>query len=534
MRRTLAAWCVAFGGLAPGWLAPAGAAGPAGFSDSLVASVATPTAIDFTPDGRALVASKGGTLHVIQNDSLVGTPAITFPAASICTESERGLLGVAVHPSFGSNQLIYLFYTFKTGGTPPCVNRVSRFTLPPSNVINPASEVILIDNMPSPNGNHNAGDVQFGKDGFLYVSIGEGGVSSAARNENVLTGKILRVTDTGGIPASNPFQGAGTAVCAVTGSTTPGNKCQETFAWGFRNPFRIAFDPNDPGTRFFINDVGQSRWEEIDLAQSGADYGWNICEGSHDVNLDTPCSAPPPGMVSPVFEYRHDLTVPGTTSTANCNSITAGAFVPNGVWAGFDNTYLFADFVCGWIFRLPSSGAAPAADFATSLGNFTLSHLRFGPNGFGGPALWYATLGGGGQVRRITGPSPPGPAEDFHTLDPCRLVDTRQAPGPLGGPPLAGGETRTFALVGLCGVPSGATALAVNLTVIGPTGAGFLTGFAAGTGQPTTSTINFSAGQTRANNAVFPLSPNGTLAVFAGLAGGATVHMALDVTGYFQ
>jgi glucose/arabinose dehydrogenase len=101
-----------------------------------------------------------------------------------------------------------------------------------------------------------------------------------------MLGKILRITRDGAIPASNPFQGANSGRCNVTGITTVGNWCQETFASGLRNPFRISFDPNAAATRFFINDVGQNTWEEIDEGLAGADYGWNVREG-HQANGST-------------------------------------------------------------------------------------------------------------------------------------------------------------------------------------------------------------------------------------------------------
>ena len=178
----------------------------------------------------------------------------------------------------------------------------------------------------------------------------------------MLIGKILRITTDGNIPATNPFQGPGTSRCNVTGSTTPGNVCQETFAWGLRNPFRIAFDPNSSGNRFYINDVGQGTWEEIDAAQAGADYGWNVREGFCATGSTTDCGPPPAGMTNPIFAYPH---------VNGCDAITAGAFVPDGVWPGaYDGSYLFADYLCGKIFRLvPAAGGAfTATDFATDLG----------------------------------------------------------------------------------------------------------------------------------------------------------------------
>ena len=402
------------------------AALPPNFFDELVTTVGSPTGLAFTPDGRMLITRQTGSLRVFDG-TLLPTPAITFSSSAICTNYERGLLGVAVDPAFASNNFIYLFYTHRidasacSGSTTP-KNRVSRFVLPASNVIDPASEVVLIDNMPSTNGNHNAGDVQFGPDGLLYVSVGDGGCdygsgggcggsNDAARDQHTLIGKILRVTRDGGIPPGNPFQGAGTARCNVTGGTTPGNRCQETFGWGLRNPFRFAFDPNAAGVRFFINDVGQGEREEIDLGQAGADYGWNCRQGSTTLNTSGPCNPTPPNMVDPVYEYEHDTQIPGTTSPASCNAITGGAFVPNGLWPGYDGAYLFSDYTCGWIVRL--SGAAPpfaASDFATNLGDDSAVALLFGPRG-GSQALYYTTYSGGGQIRRIyydqTGNSPP-------------------------------------------------------------------------------------------------------------------------------
>src|SRR4030095_8902969 len=188
------------------------------------------------------------------------------------------------------------YYTFKKFNVCPTgqptnpnnpVNRVARFILNDDNTLDVESETILIDNIRSSNGNHNGGDLQFGKDGFLYISVGDGGAdyagdsgaggaNDAARDMHVLLGKILRITRDGFIPPTNPFQGANSARCNTAGMTMAGNWCQETFAWGLRNPFRLAFDPNAAGTRFFIHDLGQGAWEEIDEAVPGADYGWGI------------------------------------------------------------------------------------------------------------------------------------------------------------------------------------------------------------------------------------------------------------------
>ena len=393
---------------------------PPDFEDALVAAVGGPTALAFTPDGRMLITTQGGQVRVYQNGALLAAPALNL-SARLCTNSERGLLGVAVDPQFAVNRFVYFYYTFNKFGVCPTgqptntsnpVNRVARFILADDNTISLASETILIDNIHSPNGNHNGGDLHFGKDGFLYISVGDGGAdyagnsgsagaNDAARDRHVLLGKILRITRDGAIPADNPFTGAGTGRCNTTGITTAGNWCQEIFATGLRNPFRLAFDPNAVNTRFFINDVGQNVWEEIDEGFAGADYGWNVREG-HCVNGSTTnCGAPPAGMTNPIFDYQH---------TGNCaasgifgNSITGGAFVPNGVWgSAYDNSYLFGEYVCGKIFRLApnGSGGYAASEFATGLGGSSAVAMIFGPFE-NTQALYYTTYANGGQVRRI-------------------------------------------------------------------------------------------------------------------------------------
>ncbi|HVT15107.1 MAG TPA: glycoside hydrolase family 44 protein [Thermoanaerobaculia bacterium] len=125
------------------------------------------------------------------------------------------------------------------------------------------------------------------------------------------------------------------------------------------------------------------------------------------------------------------------------------------------------------------------------------------------------------------------PAANFYTVAPCRVLDTRWAGGAYGGPPLAAGAQRAWSLAGQCGVPATALAVSVNLTVTSPTGGGFLRAFAGDATAPNTSVIDFSAGQTRANNAVLPLSLDGTGSLAIQAQGGGTVHVILDVNGYF-
>jgi glucose/arabinose dehydrogenase len=380
---------------------------PANFADALVTSVSSPTALAFTPDGRLLITQQTGQLRVFAGGVLLSAAAVDL-GASICDNSERGLLGVAVDPAFATNHYIYLYYTHNpfAGQQGECptgqptnakipFNRVSRFTLGDNNLA--TGEQVLIDNIPSPNGNHNGGDLHFGQDGYLYISVGDGGSdyagdsggagdNDAARDQFILLGKILRIASDGGIPPDNPFVDANSGRCNTAGRTTA-QRCQETFAWGLRNPFRFAFRPVT--SQFYINDVGQNAWEEIDAAQKGADYGWNCREGAHTNRTTGKCSPAPANMVEPIYEYGH-----GT-----CNSITGGAFVPAGVWpAPYDGAYVFADYVCNKIFRLvPNGSGFTASDFATNAGGPVA--MTFGPYN-GTQALYYAAIGSG-QIRRV-------------------------------------------------------------------------------------------------------------------------------------
>ena len=417
---------------------PAGAVTlPANFTDEVVTAVPAPTALAWTPDGRMLIATQPGRLRVLGGGALLPAPALDLSTVA-CTESERGLLGVAVDPQFAVNRFIYVYYTFKKAN--PCsgtnaVNRVSRFVLSDASTVDTATETVLIDNIPSPAGNHNGGDLQFGKDGNLYVSVGDGGcdyagggcagANDAARDENVLLGKVLRITPDGAIPASNPFQGLGSGRCHPTGSTTAA-RCQETFTWGLRNPFRMAFDPNAAGTRFYINDVGQNAWEEIDDGAAGADYGWNVREGPCANGSTTNCGPPPAGMTNPIHAYDHVST--------GCRSITGGAFVPDDLWpAAYTGAYLFGDFVCGRIFALTPAGTRTI--LADGLGSSSAVHLAFGPHG-ATQALFYTSYLGGGTVHRIAYAAPADPAGPPPAGPP-------PAGPPPAAPPPAGGAIDT-------------------------------------------------------------------------------------------
>ncbi len=364
------------------------------------------TIVPILDTGRALILEKTGAVRVLEaDDTMAANDALALP---VCSLSEEGLLGAAVDPGFATNGYVYLYYTRNAGNCASSTqrfNRVSRFTMS-GDTIDPLSEVVLLDNMNIPAGNHNGGDLHIGPDGDLYVSVGDGGTNvrggsgSSAQDLSVLNGKILRITTTGGVPLDNPFVGQpGATACAMAGISAPTTaKCTEIYDYGLRNPYRFAFDPNTLATRFFINDVGESTWEEVDQGGAGLNYGWDDREGFCAYPTGT-CSSTPPQYTDPLNVYNHSI---------GCNFITAGAFIPDGAWAAqYDGGYLFADGGCGKMWLRTAAGTVDlTAPFATTTG--TIVDMTFLTHG-AQTALYYVT-NSSSQLRKIT--LPPGPG--FH------------------------------------------------------------------------------------------------------------------------
>ncbi len=387
--------------------APVAAVAPAGFTDTIVTSLANPTGMAWTPDGRMLVTQDSGQLRVLRDGVLLAKPALDL-TSRICPQGERGLLSVVVDPNFATNSFVYFFWTHNAhgycgqNGPDAPENRVTRAVLGDDNTIAPSSERVLVDHISAQRFNHNGGDLHFGADQRLYISVGDGGcvidddtrcgpLNTNSRRLDIPHGKILRVTRDGGVPATNPYVGAvGARRCTLPSGVQPGTgPCTETFASGLRNPFRFA---QLPGTdQFFVNDVGQDDWEEIDSLVKGADYGWNVREGPCVTGSTTSCG--PTGYDNPDHAYSHDAT--------GCGSITGGAFVPDGVWpAPYGGSYLFADYVCGKIFRLvPAAGGGYTQEEFMSQVSVPV-HLAFGPYR-DTQALYYLDYGGG-AVHRVS------------------------------------------------------------------------------------------------------------------------------------
>jgi glucose/arabinose dehydrogenase len=375
---------------------------PAGFAETQYgANVGTsPTAMEFALDGRLFVCLQGGDLRVISNGNLLPTPFVTVATSA---NGERGLLGIAFDPDFANNQFVYVYYTVSTG---PIHNRVSRFTANGDvAVVGSETPILDLDNLSTAT-NHNGGAIHFGPDGKLYVAVGENANPANSQSINTRLGKILRINPDGTIPPDNP-----TTFPGIAGS--PSGVNQAIWVVGLRNPFTFGFQP---GTgRLFINDVGESTWEEINDGIAGSNYGWNICEGF--------CSPPNPTYRDPLFEYGH-----GSGPTTGC-AIVGGAFYNpaiNQFPASYSGKYFFDDLCSGWI-RLFDPSNNTASGFA--IGISSPVDLKVGPEG----SLYYLAQGNGGQVWKISfvatpTPSPtPTPLIISGTVSYCSNPD----PGPV-------------------------------------------------------------------------------------------------------
>ena len=526
-KTSLAAFLIGSTAVVGVWSEPGQAAAPvAGFTDTFLSSFDRPTAVEWLPGDRIVVLEQGGRVRIGQPGKPFNT-ALTIP--NICSNGERGLLGFVPDPGFLGNTLVYIYYTRTSSQAPGgCVNRVSRFQMA-GEVINPASEIVLLDNISSVNGNHNGGDLDIGSDGYLYVSIGDAGSdprgdsigrNDAAQDLSLLNGKILRITLDGRPAPGNPFSGAGTARCATRGNTpsTPTTACQELFAWGLRNPYRIAFDRNDGSDRFFINDVGQSTFEEVDEGGIGRNYGWPDREGACPQGETPPCAGPGPGITDPITSYGRSL---GTY-------VTAGAFVPNGLWpASYDGSYLFADGGSGRIWNRRANGSIDYdAPFATDA--FGITDMTFGFDATGRMVLYYVQVGG--SLRAISSTTPLAQTDvsglKIVPITPLRAYDTGQAIGTTTGV-VFNGTTRLIDLP----QPAGAKAALVNITYDATRGPGFIRTWRPRAARTTTSSTNADGpGAVVANSAIVPLDEHGAFV----LESSTTGRVVVDVTAWLM
>ena len=529
MRRVLLALSVSLTtlvGVQASGSAPVANALPSGFTDQVVTTLGTLTAVEALPDGKMVALEQGGRLVLI--DDREGSVAVrTLARFNVCSNSERGLLGFAVDPAFVTSGFVYVYRTIPSGAPGGCSNRVSRFFMT-SNGLDLGTELILIDGISSVNGNHNGGDLEIGNDGYLYVATGDAGrdprgdsgsagANDAAQDRSLLNGKILRVDrSTGRAAPGNPFTGPGTADCRIRGNSpsTPQTVCREIFAYGLRNPYRFAFDPNTSATRFFINDVGQNTREEVNEGAAGANYGWPFREGRCPQGQNPPCAGPTFGLVDPITDYGHDDGL----------FVTGGAFVPNGVWPEeYDGTYLVSDGAFGTTWAWDGQTDLGSSSVFLDASRPTDMVFAVGPTG---TALWYVQQNG--QVRKVTASTPAAPADSgpqrYEPLPtPDRRFDSReQSPSA----PLRAGQTRLIDL----DAPAGATAAFVNLALVRPLSmGGNATAWQPRTLRPPTSNVNAPPDANVANASIVPLDAEGRMVLFTQ----ATTHVLIDVAGFY-
>lgn len=299
--------------------------------------------------GRLFITQKGGTVRIIK-DNVVMDEYFLDIRSKVINSGERGLLGLAFHPHYPDSPYVYVNYVIS--GT--ITNRISRFTLnenDPNDLVE-NSELILLEQA-GVQTNHKAGDLAFGPDGYLYIGFGDGGGGGdpvkAGQDLETLLAKIIRidVDQKDGqlnyaIPSDNPFVG-------IAG-------LDEIWVYGIRNPWRISFDRLTGD--FWIGDVGQNQWEEVDMIPAGTpggmNFGWNCQEGNHAYAPQN-CSAGT-DFAWPVFEYPH-----------NCNPcpVGQGASLTGGfVYRGSDypllqGLYICTDYVSNYLWMLKQTKSDP-------------------------------------------------------------------------------------------------------------------------------------------------------------------------------
>jgi glucose/arabinose dehydrogenase len=282
---------------------------------------------------RVFVAEQEGIISVFSNDSKIGQKETFLDIKNKVddNDNEEGLLGIAFHPNYKTNGYLYVNYTVSSSQT-----YISRFTVDANNPnkANPNSELILLK-YDQPYGNHNGGQVAFWPDGYLYISVGDGGSGGDPKlngqNPKTLLGSILRIDvdkpSNGlnyGIPADNPF------------AKHAANK-KEIFAYGLRNPWRISFD-SKTGT-LWCADVGQNAFEEVDIIVNGGNYGWNEMEGLHSYKSGKNST----DYIAPVLEIPQ---------SSGDKSITGGYVYRGSALPSLVGKYIFADYVSGRIYAL--------------------------------------------------------------------------------------------------------------------------------------------------------------------------------------
>ena len=325
-------------------------------------SFSQPLDLQHPGDGsdRLFVVEKSGTIKVFENSSSVSSASVFLDIRDRVDDSgsEEGLLGLAFHPAYESNGYFYVNYTASN----PNRTIIARYQVSAANPNSADKEserqVLTFD---QPYSNHNGGQLAFGPDGYLYIAVGDGGSAGDpngnGQNRSTLLGSILRIDidnpedgNNYGIPPDNPFVG-----------NTQGFR-EEIYAYGLRNPWRFSFDAANG--ELWAGDVGQNSYEEIDIIESGGNYGWNIMEGSHCYEPSSGCNQS--GLELPIWEYDHDLG----------NSVTGGFVYRGPTLENLTGWYIYGDFGSGRIWALDNSNSGDPQN--TELLNTDINISSFG------------------------------------------------------------------------------------------------------------------------------------------------------------
>lgn len=326
--------------------------------EEVVAGLTSPVALATAGDasGRLFVVDQVGVIHVIQPDgTLADEPFLELRDRIVELNpdyDERGLLGLAFHPDYATNGRFYVYYSAPLRPEAPDdwnhTSHLSEFQVmadDPSRA-DPTSERILLQ-VDQPQSNHNAGTLAFGPDGMLFLSLGDGGGANDTglghppqgngQDTTTLLGSVLRLDVDGGdpygIPADNPFVAAADDVR------------DEIWAYGFRNPYRFSFVPGTAD--LLVGDAGQELWEEVSLVQRGGNYGWNIREGTHCFDPDSPMDPPVvcaevgfdgEPLIDPVVEFANAKQAGGL------GLVVVGGHLYQGDLPELQNRYVFAAF----------------------------------------------------------------------------------------------------------------------------------------------------------------------------------------------
>lgn len=382
--------------------------GPAAATWGGTGAAFAPIAVTAPPnDARLFVVQRGGAIRIVENGVVRAKPFVTVPDVDVA--SERGLLSVAFPYDYATSGRFYVFASIGPGGDATETRVVEyRVSTADPNVADASSARTVLTQDLSLAENHNGGQLAFGHDRRLYVTLGDNANRAAAQDPSSQLGKVLRIDPadpdgsgplTYSIPAGNPI--AGSAIWAL----------------GFRNPFRAAFDP---AGRFIVADVGERTYEEINVATAGANYGWPACEGYV-------CEAGAPGgLTAPFHVYGHSDPAP----LGGC-SIIGGVVVRDSRVAALNGRYLFGDF-CRKDLR--------SADLSV-FGDVQLAGLQLANShtliGFGEDARGCAYVLGDGTVYRLAN----APGDGVACTQPFLPIpvdpSTVAPPAPPAVPPLA-------------------------------------------------------------------------------------------------